>query len=106
MFAAVFVHGANHLLAMVVNDNAECLMPRCVCWFFASRLAPTGRARFICNRRHKKAARKRLFGVRVGLLQTGHLFDRAFELVIGAIGASAFRRHRVDTGNGFGQDAV
>jgi len=30
------------LLAMVVNDNAENLIPRGALWFFASKLAPTG----------------------------------------------------------------
>ncbi|MGF6199826.1 hypothetical protein QF012_001847 [Pseudomonas laurylsulfatiphila] len=29
------------MLAMVVNDNAGCLIPRCVLGFIASKLAPT-----------------------------------------------------------------
>ena len=64
------------------------------------------RARSYRNRGHKKAARKRLFLRVAGLFQAGHLLDGAFELGIGAVGAGTFRRHRVDTGNGFGQDAV
>lgn len=42
----------------------------------------------------------------IGVLQAGHLFDGALEVVIRAIGAGAFRRHGVDAGNGLGQDAV
>jgi hypothetical protein len=30
------------MLAMVVNDDAGCLIPHSVLWFIASMLAPTG----------------------------------------------------------------
>jgi len=56
---------------------------------------------------HKKSRSKAAFQQEdSGLFQAGHLLDGAFELGVGAVGAGAFRRHRVDTGNGFGQDAV
>jgi hypothetical protein len=87
-------------LAMVVNDNAASLIPHGAFKFFASKLAPTG----ITGT--KKPLVSGFLAEDEGLFQAGHLLDGAFELGIGAIGAGAFRRHRVDTGNGFGQDAV
>ena len=42
----------------------------------------------------------------IGLFQTRHLLDGAFQVFIGARHARAFWRHGVDTGDGLGQDAV
>jgi hypothetical protein len=87
-------------LAMVVNDNAASLTPHGAFEFIASKLAPTG------NGGTKKPSEDGFLRKIWRLLQAGHLLDSAFEFSVGAIGAGAFRRHRVDTGNGFSQDAV
>ncbi|MGF7114924.1 hypothetical protein QF017_004436 [Pseudomonas laurylsulfatiphila] len=87
-------------LAMVVNDNAAILTPHGAFEFIASKLAPTGIGGT------KKPSEDGFLQKIWRLFQAGHLLDGAFELGIGAVGAGTFRRHRVDTGNGFGQDAV
>src|SRR5690606_34017896 len=55
---------------------------------------------------NEKTARWAVFSGKRRVLQTGHLLDRFAQLVVRAIGTGAFRRHGVDTGDGFGQDAV
>jgi hypothetical protein len=89
---------------MVVNDNLVNLTRLGAFETIASKLAPTGGGG---DQQAQKNRPETVFCERCGaLFQAGHLLDRAFELGVGAIGAGAFRRHRVDTGNGFGQDAV
>ncbi len=87
-------------LAMVVNDNAASLTPHGAFEFIASKLAPTGIGGI------KKPSEDGFLRKIWRLLQAGHLLDGAFEFGVCTIGAGAFWRHRVDTGDRFGKQAV
>ena len=58
------------------------------------------------KRQAQKSRPSAAFLQEIGLFQTGHLLDGAFEVFIGATCARAFGRHGVDPGDGLGQDAV